>query len=112
MSEIPGALLDALIDTAKLLPILFLTYLAMEAIEHYAGERTYAWIKKARGAGPLLGGLIGIIPQCGFAGGEPLRRGSGQRGHACGGVYCNVRRNAAGAHIRGRFVGDMEDTAL
>ena len=69
MSEIPGALLEALIDTAKLLPILFLTYLAMEAIEHYAGERTYAWIKKARGAGPLLGGLIGIIPQCGFAGG-------------------------------------------
>lgn len=46
MNEIPGALLDALIDTAKLLPILFLTYLAMEAIEHYAGERTYAWIKK------------------------------------------------------------------
>lgn len=69
MSEIPGALLEALIDTAKLLPILFLTYLAMEAIEHYAGDRTYAWIKKARGAGPLLGGLIGIIPQCGFAGG-------------------------------------------
>ena len=69
MNEIPGALLDALIDTAKLLPILFLTYLAMEAIEHYAGERTYAWIKKARGAGPLFGGLMGIIPQCGFAGG-------------------------------------------
>jgi len=69
LNEIPGALLDALIDTAKLLPILFLTYLAMEAIEHYAGERTYAWIKKARGAGPLFGGLMGIIPQCGFAGG-------------------------------------------
>ncbi len=63
------ALLDALIDTAKLLPILFITYLAMEALEHYAGDRTYAWIRKARGAGPLLGGLIGLIPQCGFAGG-------------------------------------------
>lgn len=69
LTEILDALLDALIDTAKLLPILFLTYLAMEAIEHYAGERTYAWIKKARGAGPLIGALIGLIPQCGFAGG-------------------------------------------
>lgn len=63
------ALLDAVIDTAKLLPILFVTYLTMEALEHYAGERTYAWIKKARSAGPVLGALIGLIPQCGFAGG-------------------------------------------
>ncbi len=73
MNEIKELLIDALvdtiIDTAKLLPILFLTYLIMEALEHYAGERTYALIKKGSGAGPLLGGLLGIVPQCGFAGG-------------------------------------------
>lgn len=69
LETIIDALLDAVIDTAKLLPILFVTYLAMEALEHYAGERTYAWIKKARTAGPVLGALIGLIPQCGFAGG-------------------------------------------
>ena len=50
-------LLETLIDTAKLLPILFITYLIMEALEHYASERTFALIKKGRGAGPLLGGL-------------------------------------------------------
>lgn len=69
LETIIDALLDAVTDTAKLLPILFVTYLAMEALEHYAGERTYAWIKKARSAGPVLGALIGLIPQCGFAGG-------------------------------------------
>lgn len=69
LGSLLDALLDAVIDTAKLLPILFVTYLAMEALEHYAGERTYAWIKRARSAGPVLGALIGLIPQCGFAGG-------------------------------------------
>lgn len=69
LHSVGEALLDALIDTAKLLPILFITYLAMEALEHYAGDRTYAWIEKARAAGPVIGGLIGLIPQCGFAGG-------------------------------------------
>ena len=73
MNNITEALLDTLletiIDTAKLLPILFITYLIMEALEHYASERTFTLIKKGRGAGPLLGGLLGIVPQCGFAGG-------------------------------------------
>lgn len=62
-------LLDTVIDTLKLLPILFLTYLLMEAVEHKAGEKTLAFIRSARGWGPLAGGALGIIPQCGIAGG-------------------------------------------
>lgn len=60
---------DTVLDTLKLLPILFLTYLIMEAIEHKAGERTLSFIRSARGWGPLAGGVLGILPQCGIAGG-------------------------------------------
>ncbi len=56
-----------LIDTIKLLPFLFLAYLVIEFIEQKAGYKTEKVIKKAGKFGPVLGGLIGIIPQCGFS---------------------------------------------
>lgn len=58
---------DAFFDTLKLLPFLFLTYLAMEWLEHRTGSRALAVIRKAGRAGPLCGGIAGIIPQCGFS---------------------------------------------
>lgn len=58
---------DALFDTAKLLPFLFLTYLVMEWLEHRTGSRTQAAIRKAGRMGPLFGGVLGIFPQCGFS---------------------------------------------
>lgn len=57
----------ALEDTAKLIPFLFLTYLAMEFLEHKAGEKSVRYMAKAGSKGPLLGGLFGVIPQCGFS---------------------------------------------
>lgn len=60
-------LLDALLDTVKLLPFLFLTYLVMEWLEHKTGSRTQAAIRRAGKAGPLIGGVLGIFPQCGFS---------------------------------------------
>ena len=60
---------DTALDTLKLLPVLFLTYLLMELLEHKAGEKTIAAIRSARGYGPLAGGILGVIPQCGIAGG-------------------------------------------
>ena len=60
-------LTDAAIDTLKLVPFLFVTYLIIEAIEHRASERTEELIKKAGFAGPLVGALVGIFPQCGFS---------------------------------------------
>lgn len=60
-------LLDALIDTAKLIPFLFLTYLAMEYLEHKAGSATERVVKKAGKWGPALGAGLGVVPQCGFS---------------------------------------------
>ena len=62
------ALLDALVDTGKLLPILFLTYLLMEYLEHHAGGRLGRCLQRSRGAGPALGAALGLVPQCGFSG--------------------------------------------
>ena len=57
------ALLDALIDGAKLLPFLFLTYFAMEWLEHRAGHKVNAWVRKSGKLGPLGGGTLGAVPQ-------------------------------------------------
>ena len=51
----------------KLLPFLFITYLIMEYIEHKTGEKTKSIIKKSGKFGPLLGGILGVFPQCGFS---------------------------------------------
>ena len=58
---------ESLLDTARLLPFLFLTYLLMEYLEHRAGERQEELIQKAGRFGPVFGSLLGIIPQCGFS---------------------------------------------
>ena len=56
-----------LIDTIKLLPFLFLAYLVIELIEQKAGDKTTKLIKKSGKFGPVLGSLLGVIPQCGFS---------------------------------------------
>lgn len=58
---------DAVIDSLKLLPFLFLTYLVMEYIESHAGEKTETVIKKSGRFGPVVGGVLGVVPQCGFS---------------------------------------------
>lgn len=60
-------ILDTLIDGLKLLPFLFITYLLMEYIEHKTSEKSKELIKKSGKFGPLLGGILGIFPQCGFS---------------------------------------------
>ncbi len=57
----------ALEDTLPLVPFLFITYLALEALEHAAGSRATALVRRAGAAGPVVGALLGIIPQCGFS---------------------------------------------
>jgi hypothetical protein len=58
----------AAIDCLKLLPLLFAAYLLMEFTEHHMSEKVEEKISKAGRAGPALGALIGLIPQCGFSG--------------------------------------------
>ena len=67
MEMLQDILLDALIDTAKLVPFLFLTYWAMEALEHAAGDKAASAVKRAGAAGPLIGAILGAFPQCGFS---------------------------------------------
>lgn len=54
-------------DSAKLLPFLFLTYLLMEFLEHHAGNTMQKRIGAAGKFGPVWGGLLGVVPQCGFS---------------------------------------------
>ena len=67
MKIVLDVLLDALLDSLKLLPFLFLTYLLMEFLEHKAGEKTRAAMTKAGHVGPLVGAALGLLPQCGFS---------------------------------------------
>ncbi len=60
-------LLDSVKDTLELIPFLFLTYLAMEALEHGMEGRTERIVARAGKTGPLVGALLGALPQCGFS---------------------------------------------
>ena len=56
-----------LTDSIKLLPFLFITYLIMEYIEHKMANKSKELIKKSGKLGPIIGGVLGIFPQCGFS---------------------------------------------
>lgn len=57
----------AVADTLYLIPFLYLTYLLMEWLEHKTGTKTQDAIKRAGAAGPVIGALLGVVPQCGFS---------------------------------------------
>lgn len=61
------AIADSFIDSVKLLPFLFLTYLAMEYLEHKAGQKMQEAIRRAGRGGPVIGSILGAFPQCGFS---------------------------------------------
>lgn len=66
--EIIAHLLEhAFEDTIYLVPFLLVTYLALEVLEHKAGDKATVLVKKAGVAGPLVGALLGAVPQCGFS---------------------------------------------
>ncbi len=60
-------LFDTVIDCVKLLPFLFIAFLLIEVLEHYASESLRQGLWKVRKAGPIIGALCGCIPQCGFS---------------------------------------------
>ena len=57
----------SVLDTLKLVPLLFVTYLAMEAIEHTASARVRSVVERSGKAGPVVGAVLGALPQCGFS---------------------------------------------
>lgn len=67
MSLFLEILADATKDSLVLVPFLFVTYLVLESLEHAAGARVAAVVRKAGSAGPVVGGILGVLPQCGFS---------------------------------------------
>lgn len=60
-------LLDALVDTLKVLPLLFIVYMLLEFLE-YRGVMKFEHSKFLKGkASPVFGSLFGCVPQCGFS---------------------------------------------
>lgn len=57
----------ALVDSVKMVPLLFVIYVAIEALEIKFGNRMGAAMAKAGKAGPVIGAVAGIIPQCGVS---------------------------------------------
>ncbi len=61
------ALMDAALDSLKMLPFLIVTYLFMEYLEEHASGRIAERVKRSGRLGPVAGGIAGIFPQCGFS---------------------------------------------
>ena len=58
---------ESLVDTAKMLPFLFLAYLFVEYVEHRHGEKIESLLAGGGRWGSIPGALLGCVPQCGFS---------------------------------------------
>ena len=67
MHEFLHILEHSLLDSIKLLPFLFIAFFIIELIEHKLSEKSKKVISKSGKYGPILGSLLGLIPQCGFS---------------------------------------------
>ncbi len=59
---------DALADSLLSIPVLLIAYIAMELLENSKRFNEDILHGYSRKAGPLLGGLLGAVPQCGISG--------------------------------------------
>lgn len=67
MEFVLDVVIDALKDTVELIPFLFATYVVISLLDLFASDKTTAAIQRAGHAGPLIGGVLGVVPQCGFS---------------------------------------------
>lgn len=58
---------EAMIDSVKLIPFLFVTYLLMEYLEHKTSDKHKAQMQRSGKWGPIIGSISGAFPQCGFS---------------------------------------------
>lgn len=59
-------ILEALLDALKIVPFLFVTFFILEFLEHKLNKKTEKVLLKYKKFGPIVGGVLGAIPQCGF----------------------------------------------
>lgn len=64
MTEI---ILDTVLDCLKIVPFLFITFIIMEYLEHNFSKKSINITKSSGKYGPIIGSILGIIPQCGFS---------------------------------------------
>ena len=60
-------ILDTIIDSLKLIPFLLVAFLIIELLEHKLNNKTKNIITKSKKVGPIIGSILGVIPQCGFS---------------------------------------------
>ena len=60
-------ILDCIIDTLKVVPILYLVYLLVSYLGHNTNNKYAKIMSKTKHFGPLIGGVCGCVPQCGFS---------------------------------------------
>ena len=60
-------LLDSLLDVLKLIPFLFIAFLFLEYIEHKMSKKNEKILVNNKKIGPIVGGVLGAFPQCGFS---------------------------------------------
>lgn len=58
---------DAVIDVLKIIPFLFLAFCLLEYIEHKMSKKNSQYLINNRKIGPIIGGILGTFPQCGFS---------------------------------------------
>ncbi len=67
MHELIHCITHTLKEVLLLIPFLFIAFLIIELIEHKLSNKSKKIIEKSGKLGPLFGGLLGMIPQCGFS---------------------------------------------
>ena len=58
---------ETIIDSIKILPFLFISYLLIEYIEHKSSQKLEKALSTSGKYSKVVGALLGIIPQCGFS---------------------------------------------
>ena len=96
MKQLLDCILDALLDSAKILPFLFFAYLAMEYIEHKMGERAKREIERAGALGAWCDPAVWIF----YGSIQFVCRTYYYNRYAAGSILVYLGRNASHFYIR------------
>lgn len=67
MHQIWHIIKHTIVHSLELLPFLLVAFLIIELIEHKFSDKTKKIIAKSGKFGPVVGSLLGAVPQCGFS---------------------------------------------
>ena len=67
LNNTPEFILDAVIDTANLIPSLLIIFVVIEIFENFFSHKIAGIVSFSKKLGPIFGAILAIIPQCGFS---------------------------------------------